>query len=221
MEARYQDNFGRLELAIGHIDLASSLFDESARILEGRYKQDPIYQGLPEYRWQKARVDNNRALIVVAREGEAGRCEASCLFENSRRALALLLEDFPEVEPYRKELAIVEGNLALMSLVEAQDAFRDWAAAARAKNKADAAFSVNLGNISLADSIDGFTAAIQYLTPPPPSGGVDLTVPELPPWRSSGPGSSRNPGSMSPRPGGRDSGRTSIRSTRTWPGSKA
>ncbi len=107
--ARYRNNYGILQKAMGQTVEAETTFRDTLSLLA------PLLQGpqpLPGPRWYAARASNNLGVILLqSRHNEAAGEE----FHRANDFLRNLVAEFPNVAPYQQELAAVAYNLGLLA----------------------------------------------------------------------------------------------------------
>jgi eukaryotic-like serine/threonine-protein kinase len=105
--ARYRNNLGMLQSAMGAVPDAQATFRDTLALLA------PALEGpekLPGPRWYYARASNNLGTLVRV----SHRDEASQLLRRAQDLLKTLAVEFPSVPQYALELASVEYNLGLL-----------------------------------------------------------------------------------------------------------
>ncbi len=124
LRARYLNNLGILLRASGRLGEADQAFRGALDLKGGAVGARST---LPARRWQAARAANN--LGTLASANDALSAHAQQLYEWSRATLEGLADEFPAIAQYRRELALVDYNLAVLHerlgrLDEATTAYR-------------------------------------------------------------------------------------------------
>ena len=162
--ARYKDNLGRLKLRQGRAEEALALNREVQGILKSLPAE---MQGRPGVRWQRARYENNQGAIHYAQNFQSQKAgaeqEARAAVERmdlARKELAKLVDEFPEVPQYRRELAAVCQNLAEIVIEDALDAL-DKNNLPEARRQFDRSHADSLTALKM---IEGITTAARRLS---------------------------------------------------------